>query len=48
MKVSEAVSLIEDQLPKHWAEEWDNVGLLLGDPDALIHRIAVALDPGPE
>ncbi len=48
VKISEAVSLIEDQLPKQWAEEWDNIGLLIGDPDALVRRIAVALDPGPE
>lgn len=48
VKVSKVVSLIEEHLPKHWAEEWDNVGLLLGDPDAPVHRIAVALDPGPE
>lgn len=48
MKVSEVVSLIEERLPKRWAQEWDNVGLLVGDPDASVHRIAVALDPGSE
>ncbi|MDO4850346.1 MAG: Nif3-like dinuclear metal center hexameric protein [Actinomycetota bacterium] len=32
-------------LPEEDAEVWDNVGLLVGDPDDDVERIAVALDP---
>jgi len=30
------------------AEEWDNVGLMVGDPDSQVHGILVALDPTEE
>ncbi|MBE6989414.1 MAG: Nif3-like dinuclear metal center hexameric protein [Ruminococcaceae bacterium] len=30
--------------PRELAEEWDNVGLLVGDPDIPVRRILVALD----
>ncbi len=31
--------------PEHLAEDWDNVGLLVGDPQQSVHRVLVALDP---
>lgn len=34
-----------EQLPEQLAEDWDNVGLLVGDPDDDVRRVAVALDP---
>ena len=38
-----------DQLAPPWlAEEWDNVGLQIGDPRLPVRRIWVALDPSPE
>ena len=33
--------------PRELAESWDNVGLLVGDPDASVSRILVALDITP-
>lgn len=30
--------------PLHWAEEWDNVGLLVGTPAAAVDRVLVALE----
>ena len=30
--------------PRDLAESWDNVGLLVGDPDSEVRRILVALD----
>ena len=40
---------IMDQLAPPWlAEEWDNVGLQIGDPRLPVRRIWVALDPSPE
>lgn len=31
--------------PTEWAEEWDRVGLLAGDPDREVTGVTVALDP---
>lgn len=31
--------------PRHYAEDWDNVGLLCGREDKDVHKIMVALDP---
>lgn len=36
---------LEQLAPKKLAEEWDNVGLLVGKEDQEIHKIMVALDP---
>ncbi len=33
-----------DWAPRELAEEWDNVGLLVGDPEAAVSRILVSLD----
>jgi dinuclear metal center YbgI/SA1388 family protein len=38
-----------DRLVPPWlAEEWDNVGLQIGDPQRPVQRIWIALDPGAE
>jgi dinuclear metal center YbgI/SA1388 family protein len=34
--------------PAAWAEDWDNVGLLLGDPDALLRSVVLTLDITPQ
>ncbi|MDQ7096277.1 Nif3-like dinuclear metal center hexameric protein [Desulfosporosinus sp. PR] len=36
--------LIEKLAPKFWAEEWDNVGLLVGAGSTPVKRILIALD----
>ena len=33
--------------PRELAESWDNVGLLVGDPEVEVHRVLVALDVTP-
>ena len=40
--------IIEKVAPKFWAEEWDNVGLLVGSSAAPVKRILIALDATPE
>jgi len=45
-KLSDIVGIINKIAPPHLAEEWDNVGLQVGDPAAAIERIMVSLDPG--
>lgn len=47
MKLSDIVEMIEKRLPKEWAEQWDNPGLLAGEQGADVGRIAVALDASP-
>ena len=36
--------LIESIAPKSWAEEWDNVGLLVGNGSKRVERILITLD----
>ncbi len=43
--VKEILGLLEEVAPLDFAEEWDNCGLLVGDPGAGVKRILVALEP---
>jgi dinuclear metal center YbgI/SA1388 family protein len=47
-KLSDIIGIINKKYPFALAEEWDNVGLQLGDPATKIRRIMVALDPLPQ
>lgn len=40
--------LIEQQFPKHFAESWDNVGFLVGSPNARVDKVMTALELTPE
>lgn len=42
--VKDVEQMLFDWAPKDLAESWDNVGLLVGDPDAPVQRILVSLD----
>lgn len=44
MKLSELIAKFERRVPLAWAEEWDNPGLAVGNPDVEIDRVALALD----
>lgn len=44
MKVKELTGWIEEKFPPKAAEDWDNVGLLVGDDEKEIHHIFLALD----
>ncbi len=44
VKCSELVTALEKLAPKHLAETWDNIGLLIGSPEQNIHKIFVTLD----
>lgn len=43
--VNDILTLIQQLAPPHMAEDWDNVGLLLGRRHAPVTKILVALDP---
>jgi dinuclear metal center YbgI/SA1388 family protein len=44
MKLSEIIAILEQIAPVKFAEPWDNVGLLAGDPAAAISRVLLAID----
>jgi dinuclear metal center YbgI/SA1388 family protein len=44
MKVREVVQALEALAPLSLAEEWDNVGLLVGDDDAPVERVLLTID----
>jgi dinuclear metal center YbgI/SA1388 family protein len=46
--VGQLVDAIGAFAPWHWAAPWDQVGLLVGDADAIASRVLVTLDPSAE
>ena len=44
MKLSDILPILDRRAPLRYAESWDNVGLLVGDPDAEIRRVLVTVD----
>lgn len=45
VEVCRVVETIHDNFPPHWAEPWDKVGLICGDPAATVTGVFVTLDP---
>ncbi len=43
-KVADIVNMMKALAPVELAEEWDNVGLLIGDSEREVHKIIVMLD----
>ena len=46
--VAQIIEIMDRLVPPWLAEEWDNVGLQIGDPQLPVQRIWIALDPGVE
>ena len=46
-RLSDVIGIINKIAPQALAEDWDAVGLQVGDPAAPVSRIMTALDPGP-
>jgi len=44
-KLSDVIAALEELYPPQWAESWDAVGLVCGDPDAEVRRVLFAVDP---
>lgn len=42
------IAALERGFPPAWAEQWDRVGLVLGEPDALVRRVLCVVDCVPE
>lgn len=45
VRLQEIIQIIETLIPPSLAEDWDNVGLQVGDPQWSVRKIWVALDP---
>ncbi len=43
-KVSEILNYITDVAPLYWQESYDNCGLLVGDPNAMVDKALVTID----
>ena len=46
--VGEVVAFLERRYPPAWAESWDRVGLVLGEPSAPVGRVLLVVDCVPE
>lgn len=46
--VAQMLALVNQIAPFELAEEWDNVGLLAGDPDSRVDTVLCALDMSPD
>ncbi|HET7530356.1 MAG TPA: Nif3-like dinuclear metal center hexameric protein [Mycobacteriales bacterium] len=44
-RLGEIVETLERHYDPTWAEPWDAVGLVVGDPDAIVERVHFAVDP---
>ncbi len=44
MELREVLVHLEELAPLRYAESWDNVGLLVGDPDAKVTKVLVTVD----
>ncbi|NVI89551.1 Nif3-like dinuclear metal center hexameric protein [Actinomadura sp. BRA 177] len=45
MRLSHVITVLEELYPPAWAESWDAVGLVCGDPDQEVRRVLFAVDP---
>ena len=45
--IADIITVMESLAPSRLAEDWDNVGLQIGDLNRPVHTIRVALDPTP-
>ncbi|URM94858.1 Nif3-like dinuclear metal center hexameric protein [Actinomadura madurae] len=45
MRLSHVITALEELYPPAWAESWDAVGLVCGDPDQDVDRVLFAVDP---
>ncbi len=45
LRVREVIDVMQQLFPPALAETWDNIGLQLGEPEAPVRRVLVALDP---
>ncbi len=47
LRLSDVTALLDGWYDPAWAEDWDAVGLVCGDPDQPVGRVLFAVDPAP-
>src|SRR3954471_19006854 len=47
MQLKQLINTMEQIAPTRYAESWDNVGLLVGDPEAKLSRAMLTIDYTP-
>lgn len=47
IRLQDLIGLLNSHYPQNLAEDWDNVGLQVGDPKQQINKTMIALDPTP-
>ncbi len=47
-RIRDIVKIMEDWAPQVLAEDWDNVGLITGDPESPVERVVVTLEATPQ
>jgi dinuclear metal center YbgI/SA1388 family protein len=47
LRLSDVTALLDTWYSPSWAEDWDAVGLVCGDPEQPVHRVLFAVDPAP-
>jgi dinuclear metal center YbgI/SA1388 family protein len=47
LRLSDVTALLDTWYPPSWAEDWDAVGLVCGDPEQPVRRVLFAVDPSP-
>src|SRR3954451_23438998 len=45
LRLSDVTALLDQWYPPSWAESWDAVGLVCGDPEEPVRRVLFAVDP---
>ena len=48
LRIQDVIGFLEDWAPPHLAEDWDEVGLQIGDPDRSLNSVLLSLDPSLE
>lgn len=48
MNLADLTAILDEWYPPAWAEDWDRVGLVVGDPDIEVTRAYVAVDCVPQ
>lgn len=46
-RLAEVITVLQEWFPPSWAESWDAVGLVCGDPTEDVARVLLAVDPLP-
>ncbi|BCB84091.1 hypothetical protein Psuf_014040 [Phytohabitans suffuscus] len=46
--VADVAAILDARYPPSWAESWDRVGLVLGEPEAPVRRVLCVVDCVPE